>query len=137
VVKAALLLVLLFSNLVQAASTVTVYRWVDDRGGIHFGDRASSAYVNTALQFKVAQPWVPEPMDILDLQVTAAEDSTKCADVTKVYNTLLDFKQTVTIADGGGEDRLLTAEERQGLVTQQKWAVGHYCTPAGNIDATT
>ena len=71
--KAALLLILVFSNLVHAASTVTVYRWVDDKGGIHFGDRASSAYVNTTLQFKVAQPWVPEPTDMLGSQVLATE----------------------------------------------------------------
>ncbi len=139
--KAVLLLALVMSIAAHADTTQTVYRWVDEKGRVQFGERPPSDGPVSTLEFRVPEKKVvPEeetklevPTD-LPLGMTAARRAEKCVNATSVYEALAESEYDITMPDAAGNNRKMTTEERKDLTKQQQWAVNRYCTPLNNTN---
>lgn len=119
-----LIVVIAIVTFAAAASAAEVYRWVDENGKVHYGDRPRPG----AERMEVAPPGGSgDPADP-EAAKTAAARAAECESKKK---QLAGYRQAPTIKEinGLGEEREYNAEQKQKLIALTEQQVAAACGP--------
>ena len=129
--KIAILMALALAASAQVVQADSVYKWLDEDGKVHFGDKPSMGHDSN--QVKVSTAYKPERESTLDTSATSQSDEAalrarSCKQATKNYEILSQSNLEVKRRNEYGEERSLTAEERQSVMEKQKEAMDRLCS---------
>ena len=130
--KIAILMVLALAASAQIVQADPVYKWVDEDGKVHFGDKPSTGHDSS--QVKVSTAYKPERKATLDTSANGQSDEAplrarSCNQATKNYEILSQPNLEVKRRNEYGEERSLSAEEQQRVMEKQKEAMDRFCLP--------
>ena len=129
---------LLFTGLMLASvvASAAAYRWVDEQGNVHYGDRppagaervkAPPPPAEPGQRFANDEPSEPTP------QPGSRSGPMSASDACQEYKARIDrYKANAHMAVRGddGEPRMLSSEERQSLINQTQTLADQTCAQA-------
>lgn len=125
-VTAAAALSLLCLGAAQAGEKT--YRWLDEKGRVHYSDVKSEK--GEQVQVKPGSSITATPKDAPDAVAARQLDCQRRRDQVSLYKSSADINET----DNLGRSRTYTAAERQQLIDRSEQAAQTACSQPGVID---
>lgn len=112
---------LMLTSWSAAVQADKLYRWVDDQGRVHYGDRPPQNQRAQTLKLRPPPAAVQQP---------SVQDSEACV---QAREKLTEFQQAERIVerDGLGQERIYSAEEREQLIARSQTHVEQTCGTSG------
>lgn len=117
-----------------AASAADVYRWVDDKGGTHYGDNASRAgsHRPTLKSFKTNEPGTtdnPSPAGPAPASDSGLSNQIRSEQCEKAKKRLEDYNNAdqLLITDEQGKQREITPDEKVEAIVRAKRETQNFC----------
>lgn len=127
------LVTLLFAS-TFAASAADVYRWVDDKGVTHYGDRASQAgsHTSTLKSFNTDQPATtqnPSQSSSAPASDVGLSNQVRSEQCEKAKKRLEDYNNAdqLLVTDEQGKQREITPDEKVEAIVRAKRETQGFC----------
>jgi len=121
-----------------ARASETVYKWVDDKGVVHFGQQPPAQTRTEAITvqegYSTTQAGTAAPPT--EEERKAAADAETCRVASENYK-MLSGGGPVKRTDEYGNEHLLTDAEKSAEKDRAQAAMGKFCKPATGTGATT
>lgn len=113
-----------------------VYKWVDESGGVHYGEKPPPAVEAETIRVPAGSgSAVAEPPAPTEAERLAAQEAEYCRVATENYNSLGTAGE-VKAMDEYGQVQVLTPEQKQTERERAKAAMERYCVAEPGTGAT-